>query len=90
MSPMRALPCKSRRSGEHGWDSAIVLGVDSFSILFSHRSFQERNAISPGFFGGFLERSGSLGLEWGGVPWKNRIPDTALGKWKPRHKTLEL
>ena len=27
----------------------IVLGVDSFSILFSHRSFQTPIAFSPGF-----------------------------------------
>ena len=43
-----------------------TLGVDSFSILFKHRSFQ-RPAVSPDLFDGFLKRFGSLGSEW---KWK--------------------
>ena len=35
----------------------IILGLDSLSILFSHRSFQTPIAISPGFICcGVLER----------------------------------
>ena len=30
------------------WSNADILGVDSLSILFSHRSFQKPIAISPG------------------------------------------
>ena len=33
-----------------------VEGVDSFSIRFSHRSFQQPIALFPGVLGGFLER----------------------------------
>ena len=33
----------------------IVLGFDSFSILFNHRSFR-KPAVSPGVFDGFLKR----------------------------------
>ena len=38
----------------------MMTGADSFSILFSPRSFQKPIAISPRAFGGFLERFGSL------------------------------
>ena len=34
----------------------MVLGVDSFFILFNHRSFQKTDVVFPRVFGGFLER----------------------------------
>ena len=49
-------PCKSWERVVLCWQwSGIIPGVDSLSILLSHRSFQQP-AISPGFFGGYLER----------------------------------
>ena len=45
---------------------SLVLGVDSLSILFNHRSFQEPMPcffFSPWDSGGFLERFGSLDSE---------------------------
>ena len=49
LPPLRRLGIRIRRKGS-------ILGVDSFSILFSHRSFQKPIAISPKPFGGCLER----------------------------------
>ena len=46
--------------GRFGVRPCKFLAVDSFSILFSHRSFQKIQIHFPGFFGGFPERFGSL------------------------------
>ena len=69
-SPSQAVP---HRSGQGFIPMALlalgllptcsILGVDSFSILFSHRSFQKPAFFSPGVLMVFLERMGKVPLE---------------------------
>ena len=42
------------------WVCLKIIWVDSFSILFNHRSFQKPDPFSTRVSGGFVERFGSL------------------------------
>ena len=71
-------PFSQKLRGWSNHESSIVLGVDSFSILFNHRSFQKRR-----FFLGFrlellqlLVPSHSLG-----VPLKKGGNRSRIGGW---------
>ena len=55
-----------------------ILGVDSLSILCSHRSFQQPIAVFLSVFGGFLERR-VPGKNMEVTPRRNRCSESACG-----------